>query len=121
MKGVLFLGNRSLKLEDFPSIQKLARGREALPAQTARVLPGTQNQAPPDLAANALDPAVAQPLVRLARRSNRRDAADLHRLAPPRLRFYWRRKCQAGRPPIPLELQAHICSVAGSTPTAAVK
>ena len=49
------------------------------------VLPGTQNQAPPDLAANALDPAVAQPLVRLARRSNRRDAADLHRLAPPEL------------------------------------
>jgi len=85
MKGVLFLGNRSLKLEDFPSIQKLARGREALPAQTARVLPGTQNQAPPDLASNALDPAMAQPLVRLARRSNRRDAADLHRLAPPEL------------------------------------
>jgi hypothetical protein len=28
---------------------------------------------------------VAQPLVRLAQRSNRRDAEDLHRLTPPRL------------------------------------
>ena len=44
-----------------------------------------ENQAPPDLPSNALDPAVAQPLVRLARRSDRRDAEDLYRLAPPGL------------------------------------
>ena len=48
-------------------------------------LPGTQNQAPPDLPSNAFDPAVAQPLVRLAQRSDRRDAENLHRLAPPGL------------------------------------
>ena len=34
---------------------------------------------------NAFDPYMAQPLVRLARRSIRCDAEDLHRLAPPGL------------------------------------
>jgi hypothetical protein len=52
---------------------------------TARFLSGVQNQAPPDPPSNAFDPYVAQPLVRLARRSNRRDAEDLRRLAPPGL------------------------------------
>ena len=51
----------------FP-IEKLARGRESLPAQTARVLPGAQNPAPPDIPSNPLDPRVAQPLVQLAKR-----------------------------------------------------
>jgi putative transposase len=32
-------------------------------------------------------------------------------------RFYWRRKCQAGRPPIPLELQALIRRVAHENPS----
>jgi putative transposase len=81
------------------------------------VLPGTQNQAPPDLAAKAGDPALAQPLVRLARRSNRRGAADLIGWHHQNFRFYWRRKCQAGRPPIPLELQALIRRVAHENPS----
>ena len=72
----LFLGLRS---------RSSLAAENLFPAQTARFLPGAQNQALPDLPSNAFDPAVAQPLVRLARRSNRRDAEDLHRLAPPGL------------------------------------
>ena len=33
------------------------------------------------------------------------------------LRFFWRRKCQAGRPPIPLELQALIRRMADENPS----
>ena len=65
--------------------KRFARGRESVPAQTTRVLPGTQNQAPPDLPSGALDPAVAQPLVRLEERIDSRDAEDLHRLASQKL------------------------------------
>ena len=68
------------------TIQKLARGRESISAQTACVLPGTQHQAPPDLPSNALDPPVAEPPVRLAQRSDPSDAQNLYRLAPPGLR-----------------------------------
>jgi hypothetical protein len=68
------------------TIQKLARGRESVPAQTDRFLPGTQNQAPPDLLSNAIDPYVAQPPVRLEKRVDGRDAQNFHWLAPQGLR-----------------------------------
>jgi putative transposase len=96
------------------TIQKLARGRESVPAQAARVLPGTQNQARPDLPVH---------LLWLSRWFNWRGALTVvtlrtfigwHRQG---FRFYWRRKCQAGRPPIPLELQALIRTVAHENPS----
>ncbi len=56
------------------AIQNFVGRGESLPAQTARVLPGAQDQAPADFPPNALDPPVAQPLVRLAQRVDGRDA-----------------------------------------------
>jgi hypothetical protein len=50
--------------------------------KTARILHGTQNQAPPDLPSSPLGSSVAQPLVQLAKCIDRRDAQNLHRLAP---------------------------------------
>jgi hypothetical protein len=63
------------------TIRKLARGREPVPAQTARVLSGTQNQTPPNLASGTGDPHIAQPLVQLAQCIDGGDAQNLHRLA----------------------------------------
>jgi transposase InsO family protein len=60
---------------------------------------------------------VAQPLFRLARRSDRltpRTFIHWHRQG---FQFYWRRKCQAGRPPIPPELQALIRRVPHENPS----
>lgn len=91
--------------------------RESLPAQTARVLPGTQNQAPPDFPFNALDPPVAQPLVRLAKRVDGRDAQNLHRLAPQGFELFRRRKCQSGRSRLPPDLQRLIRRMAHENPS----
>jgi len=41
------------------SIRKLARGRESVPAQTARILPGTENQTPANLPVRTGDPQIA--------------------------------------------------------------
>src|ERR1700722_5783528 len=65
-----------------PTIQNLADRRESLPAQTACVLPGTQNQASTDRQSDPPDARVAQPLVQLAKRINRRNTENLRWLAP---------------------------------------
>ncbi len=80
-------------------------------------LAAERNQASPDLPSDALDPAVAQPLVQLAQRINRRDAQNLHRLAPQGLPAFLGRKCQAGRPRIPSDLQRLIRKMAGENPS----
>jgi hypothetical protein len=63
------------------TITKLVSGGESVPAQTARVLPGTPNQTPPNFPSSASDPDIAQPLVRLAQRIDGGDAQNLDRLA----------------------------------------
>src|SRR5271155_4429945 len=64
--------------------RRCARGRESILTQATRVLSGARNQTPPDFEVNALIPFAAQSLVRLARRSDRCDAGNFHRLASPR-------------------------------------
>ena len=65
----------------FRSKSSLAAENLFLRKQLA-ILPGTQNQAPPDLPSSTLDPPMAQPLVQLAQRTDCGDAQNLHWLAP---------------------------------------
>ena len=59
--------------------------RESLPAQTARLLSGTQSQASPTRQSHPPDPRVAQPTLQLAKRLDHRDARNLRQLASQRL------------------------------------
>ena len=96
---------------------KFVGGRESLPAQTARILPGTQNQAS----------TVAHPtrltLVWLSRWFDWRNALVIvrpktfigwHRKV---FQLFWRWKCQSGRPRIPLDLQRLIRQMAYDNPS----
>jgi hypothetical protein len=60
---------------------------------------------------------VAQPLVRLAKRVDGRDAQNLHRLAPRGFELFRRRKCQSGRSRLPLDLQRLIRRMAHENPS----
>ena len=57
------------------------RSRTSLPAQTACVLPGTQNHASTDRQYDPPSAGVAQPLVRLAKRIDGRNSQNLYRVA----------------------------------------
>jgi hypothetical protein len=94
------------------TIQKLARGRESLPAQAAR---STRNG---ESSPAGISHPARLTLVWLSRWFDWRSALTVvtprtfiagHRRG---FQFYWRRKSQAGRPPIPLELQYLIRTIA---------
>ena len=99
------------------TIQKLARGRESLPSQTARASTRNAESSP------AGSPVQRVFLMWLSRWFDWRGALTVvtprtfigwHRQG---FRVYWRRKCQAGRPPIPLELQHLIRRMARENPS----
>jgi putative transposase len=100
-----------------PTIQKLACSGKSLPAQAARILPRTQNQTTAARQSNPPEPRLAQPLVRLAKRIDGRDAQNLYRLAPQGLPTFLEWKCQSGRPRIPLDLQRLVRRMAHENPT----
>jgi hypothetical protein len=63
------------------TIRQLTRVRESVPAETARVLSGTQNQTSPNFRFSTGDPDIAQPLVQIDAGIDGGDAPNLHQLA----------------------------------------